>query len=126
MRNITQTTDMLIQWCDKRGVPAGIDEFISYLSDISSEYLLPLVLEELESRSTESSFYEQLHVASAAKLDDGEVTALRTGFGVTSSKTKQRTDTDLLAGVSCEYNGIQIKDNLHGRLRALQNRLYIN
>ena len=126
MHNISQTTDMLVRWCDERGVATGIDEFISYLSDISSEYLLPLILKELEARDKESSFHEQLHVTSAKELESDEAEALQRGFGVSSSETKQHIDTDLLAGVSCEHDGMQIKDNFHGRLRALQNRLYIN
>jgi F0F1-type ATP synthase delta subunit len=83
-------------------------------------------MEELEARCAEFSFYKQLHVTSADNLDGKDIAELQAGFDVASSRTKQRTDPNLLAGVSCEYSGIQIKDNLQGRLQALQNRLYIN
>ncbi|MEX2514817.1 MAG: F0F1 ATP synthase subunit delta [Candidatus Paceibacterota bacterium] len=124
MRNVKDTTDALIRWCEDRGVDTGVAEFAAYMLDSGSDYLLPVVLEELESRSREDAFYDRLQVTSAQPLVDKEKEQLTSGFGVDIADLSLETDQTLLAGVSSEYNGIQIKDNLHGRLQAFKNRLY--
>lgn len=123
MPNVTDTTDALIQWCDERGVKAGVDDMIMYLSETNGQYLLPAILEELEMQKQEVSFYNQLHITTAREVGSG-IDVLGSAFeqrGTNGLETK--SDSTLLAGASCEYGGIQIKDNLHGRLQALHNRL---
>lgn len=123
MPNVAETTDALIQWCDERGVEAGVDDMIMHLSETNGQYLLPAILGELEVRKQEVSFYNQLHITTAREVD-GRIDVLQSAFEQRgTSRLEAKSDSTLLAGASCEYGGIQIKDNLYGRLQALHNRL---
>lgn len=123
MSNVADTTDALMQWCDERGVEAGVDDMAMHLSETNGQYLLPAILEELETRKQEVSFYNQLHITTAREVDSG-IDVLKSAFEQRgASGLEAKLDSTLLAGASCEYGGIQIKDNLHGRLQALHNRL---
>lgn len=123
MSNVADTTDALIRWCDERGAEAGVDDMIMHLSETNGQYLLPAILGELEMQKREVSFYNQLHITTAREVDSG-IDVLRSVFEQRdTSGLEAKSDPRLLAGASCEYGGIQIKDNLHGRLQALHNRL---
>lgn len=123
MSNIHDTTDALIRWCDDRGPEAGVDDMITHFSETNGQYLLPAVLRELEARMQEAAFYNQLHITTARE-ERSSTDLLKSAFGQNdASGMVVKSDSALLAGAACEYRGIQIKDNLHGRLQALHNRL---
>lgn len=124
MPNVSDTTDVLIDWCEARGTATGIEEFLQVMSEQNFQYLLPHILQELDYREEKRKQNQQLYVTTARHVSDMQLTDLQSAFKVSEGVAATETTTpSLLGGVSCKRNGLQVSDTFRGRLQKLQARL---
>lgn len=116
-------TAALRQWCQRRGVQTGVDEFIDYLDSKDARYLLPIVRKQLQNTQQTHETQQSLRAESARHLSAQQKSSLRSAFDAGDSELREQVDEAQIAGVDVTYDSQQVQGSIASLLAQLQNDL---
>jgi len=121
MLDVSTAAEALREWCQRRGVERGTEEFISYLADKKALYLLPSVLRRLRSIADKKRGEQILQINAADELKSDDLAKLNKA--TESSPVESSVDSSLLAGLRVSHQNRRVNGTIKDQLENLHTSL---
>jgi F0F1-type ATP synthase delta subunit len=119
----TEAARALKTWCEKRGVEAGVDEFIKLLADKGALYLLPLIRKELKQDAKGNADQQAVYAHAGKSVSENHRQALLEAFKAPEGALDEEIDPQQIAGADVTYQSQQIRGSANAQLSQLQRHL---
>jgi F0F1-type ATP synthase delta subunit len=123
MLEAPQAAQALQEWCDKRGVEAGVNEFLQLLADKDALYLLPSIRKELNRSAKEDADQQAVYARAGKSVSEDHRQALLEAFGAPEGSLDEDIDPQQIAGANVTYQSRQIRGSVDAQLSQLQRHL---